>query len=78
MTLLRERGVRGSDTALRNLANGLGKHALTIDLVGGYISLVLGGEFGDSIHDLLELVTTAEQNKVLVAICETINAAYSR
>src|SRR5213076_2034316 len=40
--LLRQRGVRGSEAELRQIAEDCGCHALTVDLAGGYIAL-----FGD-------------------------------
>ncbi|NQV27777.1 MAG: TIR domain-containing protein [Rhodopirellula sp.] len=37
VTLLRERGVRGTDVQLAPIVEHCGQHALTIDLAGGYI-----------------------------------------
>ncbi|MDA1053490.1 MAG: hypothetical protein O3C40_23825 [Planctomycetota bacterium] len=37
ITLLRARGVRGSDVQLAPIVEHCGRHALTIDLAGGYI-----------------------------------------
>ncbi len=38
IALLRQRGVRGTDAELKELAERCGLHALTVDLVGGYIA----------------------------------------
>ncbi len=42
VALLRDRGVTGSDLNLGEIVEHCGRHALTVDLAGGYI-----GEFGD-------------------------------
>lgn len=41
--LLRKRGVKGSDVELKRIVNECGRHALNVDLVGGYIA-DLGGD----------------------------------
>lgn len=42
--LLRDRGVRGTDEQLEYIARGQGFHALSIDLVGGYIANFCEGD----------------------------------
>lgn len=45
VTLLRTRGVRcGTDSDLARLAKEHGRHALTVDLLGGYIGTFCGGD----------------------------------
>jgi tetratricopeptide (TPR) repeat protein len=45
VALLRARGVRqGTDAQLREIAEDQGRHALTVDLMGGYIQLFCGGD----------------------------------
>lgn len=41
--LLRRRGVHGADTALEAIAEACGQHALTVDLIGGYLAAFKGG-----------------------------------
>lgn len=41
--LLRRRGVHGADTALEAIAEACGRHALTVDLIGGYLAAFKGG-----------------------------------
>jgi len=61
--LLRQRGVKGPDVELRRIVRECGNHALTVDLVGGYIA-DLGGdtklEFGTS--DELKAALQKEPN----------------
>ncbi len=42
--LLRDRGVRGTDEQLEDVAREQGFHALSVDLVGGYIARFCGGD----------------------------------
>lgn len=42
--LLRRRGVNGADTALEAIAERCGRHALTVDLIGGYLAAFKRGE----------------------------------
>ena len=44
IALLRERGVRGTDDRLRALARDQGLHALSVDLMGGYIARFYEGD----------------------------------
>jgi hypothetical protein len=44
VSLLEERGVRGSRSQLAAIAEQCGRHALTIDLAGGFISYFGGGD----------------------------------
>jgi len=44
--LLRHRGVRGADDALRDVARQCGLHALTVDLAATYLVLRQASEFG--------------------------------
>ena len=48
--LLRDRGVRGTPSQLSSLANAYGLHALSIDLIGGYIEHFCDGEIIDSLQ----------------------------
>lgn len=59
IALLRKRGVTGSDVKLRQIAKESGSHALTVDLVGGYIA-----EFGSWTD--FKLGTAKELRKVLI------------
>jgi len=44
VALLRQRGVRGPDHRLVALARGQGFHALSVDLLGGYVACFLDGD----------------------------------
>ncbi|MBI4662782.1 MAG: hypothetical protein HY735_28540 [Verrucomicrobia bacterium] len=44
LALLRARGVRGTDAQLRTLIEESGFHALTLDLLGGYVAAFCGGD----------------------------------
>jgi len=44
IALLKQRGVRGTDDQLRAIAEDCGRHALTVDLAGGYIAEFGGGD----------------------------------
>jgi tetratricopeptide (TPR) repeat protein len=44
LKLLRDRGVRGTDEQLEDVAEEQGFHALSVDLVGGYIARFCGGD----------------------------------
>jgi tetratricopeptide (TPR) repeat protein len=61
VALLRSRGVvRGSDQELLSLAESQGFHALTIDLIGGYIALFCNGEISQLSPDLKSLLNESE------------------
>ncbi|MEM9388679.1 MAG: TIR domain-containing protein [Pseudomonadota bacterium] len=42
--LLRQHGVHGSDAELEGVAEDLGRHALSVDLMGGYLTRFCGGD----------------------------------
>jgi hypothetical protein len=46
VALLRQRGVRGTDPELAQVARACGRHALTVDLAGGYLTHFAGGDPG--------------------------------
>jgi hypothetical protein len=46
IALLRQRGVRGTDPELAQVARDCGLHALTVDLAGGYLTHFAGGDPG--------------------------------
>jgi tetratricopeptide (TPR) repeat protein len=46
VSLLRRRGVHGSDLKLKQIAQDCGCHALTVDLAGGYIAHFANGDSG--------------------------------
>ncbi len=46
IALLRQRGVQGTDAELARLAHHCGRHALTVDLAGGYLAHFEAGDTG--------------------------------
>jgi len=63
IALLRERGVRGSDLQLESIVEHCGRHALTIDLAGGYIKEYGNGDPSTPLNlgTAEELQTKAEE-----------------
>lgn len=60
VALLRARGVRGTDTNLARLAEEHGSHALTVDLLGGYIAGFCGRDPGKLPLGRVEIPADAE------------------
>ena len=69
--LLRQRGVHGPDTALEAIAEHCGRHALTVDLVGGYLAAFKRGEpslEGLPSHDEIARIAADEPNRKRQAV----------
>jgi len=68
VALLRQRGVRGPDHVLVPLARDQGLHALSIDLLGGYVTRFLDGDPAHWTPDSMIAETGAEVDPQVAAI----------